>query len=68
MNDKTLLKLSQQEKIDFVKRKRQEIFKKIQESPFLQEEYIRSNETSFRMTSCVKCCCLGIYEDEYYEE
>ena len=51
MNDKSLLKLSQQEKIDFVKRKRQEILKKLQESPLLQEEYIRSSETSFKMTS-----------------
>lgn len=67
MNDKILLKLSQKEKIDFVKRKRQEIIEKIQESPFEQEEYIVSNDTSFKMTSCVKCCCLGIYEDEYYE-
>lgn len=67
LKDKTLLNLSQEEKIEFVKRKRQEILKMIQESSFIQEEYISSSETSFKMTSCVKCCCLGIYEDEYSE-
>lgn len=67
LKDKTLLNLSQEQKVDFVKEKRQEIFKQMQESPFTQEEYINSNETSFRMTSCVKCCCLGMYEEQYYE-
>lgn len=63
--DKTLINLSNEEKIEFVKGKRKEILKMMQESPFLQEEYINSCESSFKMTSCVKCCCFGIYEDEY---
>lgn len=67
LKDKTLLNLSLEQKVDFVKDKRQEIFKQMQESPFAQEEYIKSNETSFKMTSCVKCCCLGIFEEQYYK-
>lgn len=67
IKDKTLPDSSQEEKIDFVKKKREEIFKQMQESSFTQEEYIDSQETTFKMTSCVKCCCKGIYEDEYYE-
>ena len=65
LKDKTLINLSNEEKIEFVKGKRKEILKMMQESPFLQEEYINSCESSFKMTSCVKCCCFGIYEDEY---
>ena len=65
LKDKALLKLSQEQKVDFVKEKRQEIFRQMQESPFTQKEYINSNETSFKMTSCVKCCCLGMYEEQY---
>lgn len=65
LKDKTLINLSNEEKIEFVKGKRKEILKMMQKSPFLQEEYINSCESSFKMTSCVKCCCFGIYEDEY---
>lgn len=65
MKDKTLLNLSQEEKIDFVKRKKQKLLEKMRELPFREEEYISSHETSFKMTSCVKCCCLGIHEDGY---
>ncbi len=65
LKDKTLINLSNEEKIEFVKGKRKEILKMMQESPFLQEEYINSCESSFKITSCVKCCCFGIYEDEY---
>lgn len=65
LKDKTLINLSNEEKIEFVKGKRKEILKMMQESPFLQEEYIKLSESSFKMTSCVKCCCFGIYEDEY---
>lgn len=65
--DKELLNLSQEEKIEFLNRKRAEILRRIQETPFTQEEYINSEETSIKLTSCVKCLYLGEYEDEYYE-
>ena len=41
LKDKTLINLSNEEKIEFVKGKRKEILKMMQESPFLQEEYVR---------------------------
>lgn len=66
LKDKTFIGVSQKEKIEFVKTKRQEILKKMQDSPFLQEDYINSEETSFKMTSCVKCSCLDEHEEEYH--
>lgn len=66
LKDKTFTGVSQKEKIEFVKAKRQEILKKMQDSSFLQEDYINSEETSFKMTSCVKCSCLGVHEEEYH--
>lgn len=67
LKDKALLSMSSEQKVDFVKNKRREIFKQMLKSVFVQEEYINSKETSFKMTSCVKCCCLGMYEESYYE-
>lgn len=65
IKDQSLLKLSQEEKIAFVEKKRREILDRIRDKNFLQEEYLDSKDTSFKMTSCVKCSCLGIFEKEY---
>ena len=67
IKDTTQINASKEEKINFVMKKRKEILKKMLECPFTQEEYINSKETSCKMTSCVKCCSLGIYEEAYYE-
>lgn len=67
LEKKDMLHLSQDEKRKFVLNKRKEISEIIQKLPFVSDKYMNSDESSFRMTSCVKCCCLGIHENGYDE-
>lgn len=59
------LNLSNEEKKEFVLNKRKEIIDKMSQSKFVLEDYLNSEETSFKMTACVKCNCLGIHDKEY---
>ena len=66
--DKEFLSMQEEAKKEFVLEKRKEILKKMITLPFELEDYIISPETSFKMTSCVKCCCLGIREKGYDQD
>lgn len=59
------LNLSAEEKKEFVLNKRKEIIDKMAQKDFELGDYLDSKDTSFKMTSCVKCNCLGIYEKDY---
>lgn len=59
------LSLSDKEKEQFVLSKRKEILDKMMQEDFDLAEYLNSEETSFKMTSCVKCNILGIHDEAY---
>lgn len=59
------INLSNEEKKQFVLKKREEILEKMIQNEFTLLEYINSKESSFKMTACVKCNCLGIYDKDY---
>lgn len=65
--DKDKLNFTDEEKAKFVKEKRIQILKEMINKDFSLNNYLNNEETSFKMTSCVKCNCLGIYEDNYYK-
>ena len=61
------LNLSAEEKKEFVLNKRKEIINKIAQKDFDLGDYLESKDTSFKMTACVKCNCLGVRDKEYDE-
>lgn len=56
--------LNDDEKRAFVLKKRKELLKGMEGKEFELSDYLNSQDTTFRMTSCVKCNCLGIRDDE----
>lgn len=59
--------LSDEDKAVFVLHKRRELLERMAQKEFEFMDYIHSPETTFKMTACVKCNCLGI-RDEAYEK
>lgn len=57
--------MADEEKKEFVLKKRNEILEAISKKEFELTDYINSDETTFKMTACVKCNCLGICEEGF---